>query len=334
MKLRKIFFLTLLSIVSLQSFCQGNSKNQDRNYWLHRFLSVSYPLQSIRINSGYGSRKDPFTHKGSVHGGLDLRAHYENILAMFDGIVQAVSSDSKSGTYITLCHGSYTISYCHCSKIFAHVGDSVLAGDIVAVSGNTGRSTGPHLHITAKCKGSSINPYNLLLYIRRVRQEAYIALGGVIDAMLDPEEFIAKYAPAAMEQQQKYGIPASVTLSQMIYESAWGASELARKGNNYFGIKCSPEWIKEGYPYSCHNDEKRNEKFCNYSSVEKSIEHHSLLLMGDRYRKCRNYPSTDYHHWLMELKSAGYATSKDYVSSCEKIIKQYQLDKYDKIKKM
>ena len=102
-----------------------------------------------------------------------------------------------------------------------------------------------------------------------------------------------------------------------------------QEGNNYFGIKCPPGWVASGKPYSLHHDDRPNEKFCNYASVEESIEHHSRFLMADRYRRCWNYPSTDYHHWLVELKRAGYATATNYVSLCEKIIRKYQLYRYD-----
>ena len=75
--------------------------------------------------------------------------------------------------------------------------------------------------------------------------------------------FFERYAPLAMAQQQKYGVPASVTLAQMYIESAGGKSNLAQTGNNYFGIKCSQQWLAEGKPYSLHHDDKPNEKFCS-----------------------------------------------------------------------
>ena len=143
--------------------------------------------------------------------------------------------------------------------------------------------------------------------------------------------FFERYAPLAMAQQQKYGIPASVTLAQMYIESAGGKSNLAQSGNNYFGIKCSQQWLAEGKPYSLHHDDKPNEKFCNYATVEESIDHHSRLLMSDRYKRCHSYPSTDYHHWLLALKAAGYATARDYVQLCEQIIRKYQLFRYDRL---
>ena len=53
--------------------------------------------------------------------------------------------------------------------------------------------------------------------------------------------------------------------------------------------------------------------------------------MTDRYKRCRSYGSTDYHHWLVEIKRAGYASAKDYVQSCESIISNYKLYVYDEL---
>jgi len=279
-------------------------------------------LKHVKVNSPFGTRRDPFTGAKASHNGLDLKAYYEEVYAMFDGTVKKVGADPRSGNYVVLQHGEYTISYCHLSKVRVSEGDDLIAGDVVAISGNTGRSTGSHLHITCRYKGALTDPYTLLLYIGDVRAEACTALLGEgvtadIDSIsqhqrMDRKTFLSHYAPAAMEQQRQYGIPASVTLAQMAFESDWGRSDLARKGNNYFGIKCSPQWLAEGRPYSLHNDDKPDEKFCNYATVEESIDHHSRLLMSDRYKRCHSYPSTDYHHWLLALKAAGYATARDY----------------------
>ena len=143
--------------------------------------------------------------------------------------------------------------------------------------------------------------------------------------------FFERYAPIAMEQQQKYGIPASITLAQMYLESGGGTSKLAVNGNNYFGIKCSSEWLAAGKPYSLHNDDRPNEKFCNYSRVEDSVLHHSQFLMGSRYSKCRACDSTDYVGWARGLQSAGYATNKNYANILIADIKEYDLQKYDKM---
>lgn len=141
--------------------------------------------------------------------------------------------------------------------------------------------------------------------------------------------FFEQYAPLAMAQQQKYGIPASITLAQMYIESAGGKSNLARNGNNFFGIKCTSDWLAAGKPYSLHNDDRPNEKFCNYSSVEESIEHHSKFLMGKRYARCRQCGSDDYRGWANGLRAAGYATNPNYAKMLISEIEAYGLTKYD-----
>ena len=340
---------SVLALILGVIFCltaSAKSGPSGRDYWIERYLSVSYPLKSVKVSSHFGKRKDPFTGEVSHHSGLDLQAHYEEVYSMFDGIVENVGSDSRSGNYIILRHGEYTVSYCHLSKVTVRKGDDVIAGDPVGYTGSTGRSTGPHLHITCKYKGETRDPYNLLLYIKDVREEAVNALGGNKGGArkkggkkqvakraveINQDEFFNKYANAAMEQQQRYGIPASVTLAQMAYESFWGQSTLATAGNNFFGIKCSREWLAAGKPYSLHNDDKPNEKFCNYASVDESIEHHSRLLMGDRYKRCHRYDSTDYHNWLVAIKACGYATAPDYVKKLEGMIKRYKLYLFDRI---
>lgn len=123
-----------------------------------RYLSVCYPLSSIKINSPYGFRTDPFTGKRKFHNGIDLHAQSAKVFAMMQGKVVAVGQDKVSGKYVTLQHGNFTVSYCHLSQIFVSQGQAVLSGDVVGITGNTGRSTGEHLHITCKYKGHSINP--------------------------------------------------------------------------------------------------------------------------------------------------------------------------------
>ena len=312
----------------------AKDKRGGREFWIDRYMSVCYPLKSVRITSNFGTRKDPFTGEKSAHSGLDLAARHESVMSMFDGVIEGTGSDGRSGMYVVIRHGLYTVSYCHLSKILVEKGMEVLAGDVVGVTGSTGRSTGPHLHITAKRDGKRVDPTMLLRYIASVRTEAIEALGGKPSLASIPfdegcEDFIKHYSGIAMQHQKQYGIPASVTLSQMAYESGWGKSDLARNGRNYFGIKANRKWLADGKPYSVHDDDKKGEKFCNYSSVEESVEHHSRLLMSDRYKKCRNHKVDDYHGWLTSLKQAGYASAPDYVASCEKIIKRYKLYRYD-----
>lgn len=135
---------------------------------------VSLPLKSIHIGSGFGMRMHPIYHKQMMHNGVDLSARYENVYSMFPGTVIKVGQDNRSGKFVTVRTGDYTISYCHLSRQYVMTNDFVNAGTIIACSGNTGASTGAHLHITAKKDGKAINPAILLDYIHKV-YEYYVS---------------------------------------------------------------------------------------------------------------------------------------------------------------
>ena len=151
-----------------------------KEIWVGRYLSVSYPLQRIRINSSYGYRKGPvYRGKGNSTTAVDLHARGDEVLAMMEGVVVKVGQDKTSGKYVTLRHGSYTVSYCHLSKVFVGKGATVRPRDVVGVSGSTGRSTGEHLHITCKLNGKSIDPLLVLDYIKSIQEECVAALAAL-----------------------------------------------------------------------------------------------------------------------------------------------------------
>ncbi len=137
---------------------ETDSVDNKQKQWISSYPSITYPLKSIKVTSPYGYRRDPFTGKQSWHNGLDLRAKNEPAYAMMDGIVEKVGYDNRSGNYVTLRHGNYYVSYCHLSSIIVRKGEYVYPGIIVGVTGNSGRSTGSHLHLTCKKDGKSINP--------------------------------------------------------------------------------------------------------------------------------------------------------------------------------
>ena len=159
------------NLVSLTSIA-GKQSEEMRRQWIDCYMSVSYPLKEIIVTSPYGRRKDLFTGKRSNHKGLDLRARNEEVYAMMPGEVVKVSSDKRSGNHVTIRHGDYTVSYCHLSKTLVKKGAQVLPGEVVAISGNTGRSTAPHLHITAKFGKKHIDPAILLQFVKETREEA------------------------------------------------------------------------------------------------------------------------------------------------------------------
>ena len=146
---------------------ETDSVDNKQKQWISSYPSITYPLKSIKITSPYGYRRDPFTGKLSWHNGLDLRAKNEPAYAMMDGIVEKVGYDNRSGNYVTLKHGNYHVSYCHLSSVIVGKGERVFSGTIVGVTGNTGRSTGCHLHLTCKKDGKSVNPTILLNLIEK-----------------------------------------------------------------------------------------------------------------------------------------------------------------------
>ena len=123
------------------------------------------PLDTLLVTSPYGYRIDPFTRKRKMHSGMDFRASSDKVYAMMPGKVLKVGYDKVSGNYITLQHGSITVSYCHLSQVLKNKNDLVTVGEVVGVTGNTGRSTGEHLHLTCKIKDKKVNPMIILDYI-------------------------------------------------------------------------------------------------------------------------------------------------------------------------
>jgi len=138
-------------------------------------------------------------------------------------------------------------------------------------------------------------------------------------------EYIAAWKDVAIEQMEKHGIPASITLAQAILESGDGNSELARRANNHFGIKCHDWKGKRVY----HNDDRRNECFRKYGSARESFEDHSDFLKRARYRFLFDYAVTDYESWAKGLKKAGYATNPQYPKLLIRLIEENQLHQYD-----
>lgn len=129
---------------------------------------VALPLEKIHINSGFGMRRHPIYHKRIMHNGIDLSARYEKVYSMFPGTVIKVGQDSRSGKFVTVRTGNYTISYCHLSQQLVKENEFVNAGTNIAISGNTGASTGPHLHLTTKKDGQAVNPTILINFIRSI----------------------------------------------------------------------------------------------------------------------------------------------------------------------
>ena len=144
-----------------------------REALIRQYLAVAYPLRHIRVTSAFGMRRHPILNKRMRHNGIDLRARYEEVFSVLDGVVTAVGSDRLSGRYVSIrCMGGYSFSYCHLSQPLVKVGERVKAGEVIAISGNSGMSTGAHLHLGVHdASGQWLDPIVMLRFVQQTRNE-------------------------------------------------------------------------------------------------------------------------------------------------------------------
>lgn len=139
--------------------------------------------------------------------------------------------------------------------------------------------------------------------------------------------YIERYSEMAIRQMLEHKIPASVILAQAISESSSGTSQLAKKSNNHFGIKCHTGWAGDTI---LKDDDSLNECFRSYKNIEESYTDHSLFLKTrPRYAELFKLSSADYRSWCIGLKNAGYATSPNYAFQLIKLIEENRLFELD-----
>lgn len=144
------------------------------------------------------------------------------------------------------------------------------------------------------------------------------------------EIYIEQYSDLAIEHMDRYKIPASITLAQGILESGAGMSDLARRSNNHFGIKCHRGW-SGGRVFAA--DDTPNDCFRSYKNVDDSYQDHSEFLVGgSRYKNLFELSITDYKGWARGLQKSGYATDRAYANKLIKLIEDYELYRFDDIK--
>lgn len=138
--------------------------------------------------------------------------------------------------------------------------------------------------------------------------------------------YIDRFKTIAIQEMNLYGIPASITIAQGLFESGSGNGELARVANNHFGIKCTSDWKGKGY---YKDDDNHNDCFRVYDKPEDSFRDHSEFLKRPRYAKLFQLDKNDYAGWANGLKAAGYATNPNYPQLLINIIQKYNLTQYD-----
>lgn len=126
-------------------------------------VDICLPVEG-EFTSRFGYRTHPITGKFGIHNGLDIAApEGTKISAAFNGVVKEVGYNKVRGNYILIAHGGETKTlYMHCSEVIAPEGAVVRQGEIIALVGNTGWSTGAHLHFSIIIGGKYCNPEWLL----------------------------------------------------------------------------------------------------------------------------------------------------------------------------
>jgi murein DD-endopeptidase MepM/ murein hydrolase activator NlpD len=126
-------------------------------------LPSRWPVRG-QVNSGYGSRVSPWSAQSEFHSGLDIGAPVGTpVRAPAPGTVVFAGVHAEYGQTLIVDHGNETKSiYGHLSKVYVAVNQKVERGEAIALTGNTGRSSGPHLHYEIQVKGQSVNPTSYL----------------------------------------------------------------------------------------------------------------------------------------------------------------------------
>ena len=259
---------------------------------LNRRTSVALPLDFIHVTSDYGYRRDPITRvKERFHNGIDLRcAKGSLVYAMMPGIIEkVVYSETGYGHHVIINHIGLRILYGHLGIIAVKEGDVVSPGTIVALSSDTGRSTGPHLHIRAeKLIGNEWKSVDPEPFIKHLND--YIA--GLQEEMANlrfesrPDKPLNLHNLFKVMKDCGVLFP-KIVAAQYCLETGYGSSNVCRNYNNLFGL----------YNSSSHD-------YYRFRSWEESVAGYVSMIQ-------RRYdPKKDKDYYAF-LKRIGYAENMD-----------------------
>lgn len=130
---------------------------------LHAGAQVSLPLQQLKVNSPFGKRTHPITGQPDFHRGVDLAARCDPVLNIMNGTITETGYNAILGYYIRISHGDFTSIYGHLSYILVAPCEKVVAGQLIGITGSTGRTTGEHLHFSIRFRDDYLNP---LLFLK------------------------------------------------------------------------------------------------------------------------------------------------------------------------
>ena len=255
-------------------------------------MNVCLPLDLLNVNSAFGIRRDPISLCRKFHDGIDFQCRYQRVYSMLPGIVREIHHGKKEyGNFVLLNYGNLQCLYGHLSHITVKQNEIVEAGTIIGISGSTGKSTGPHLHLRIEKDGKGVDPEPFIAYLNhyitmlqdRIR---YLQDGTLPDPGLNMDRLYATL--------QKYGIRyPKIVLAQAILETGYFTSRVCLDKNNLFGLR-SPT---DGSYY-------------NFDTWEESVKAYRDYV---QYK----YRNGDYYTFLNRI---GYAEDRTYTLKLRKIV--------------
>lgn len=250
---------------------------------------VCLPLDFLRKTSGYGSRVDPIYKCERFHDGIDLRCNGSYVYSMMPGVVRKVVYSNRGyGNHVILAHGDIECLYGHLHIATVKEGDVVPAGYVVGVSGNTGKTTGPHLHIKLSYRGKSIDPEPFIRYLNRY-----------ITTLQDKIEYLQTGKNNTLtvhnlyRAMERYDIQhKQVVMAQALLETGYFTSRVCQECNNLFGLRRP----SDGSYYTFERWEDSVKAYRDYVQYK--------------------YRGGDYYDFLDRI---GYAEDRDYVQKVRNI---------------
>ena len=260
---------------------------------LHDRLNVCLPLDFLKVNSKYGYRQDPIMKCARFHDGIDLKCSYDYVYSMLPATVKEVRHGNKGyGNYVILDHGIMECLYGHLSAIVVEEGEILPAGSVVAISGNTGKSTGPHLHIRLRKNGKSVDPKPFISflndYIIRLQDKiAYVRDGIKPQQELNIQNLVTEMDRCGITNQR-------YVVAQALLETGYFTSRVCLECNNLFGLRRPSDG-----------------SYYEFDRWEESVKAYKDYV---QYK----YKGGDY---LLFLKRIGYAEDPDYIVKVHQIAK-------------
>ena len=255
-------------------------------------MNVCLPLDFLKLNSAYGYRKDPIIRCSRFHDGIDLQCNHARVYAMLPGVVKKVHWGNNSyGNYVILNHGTLECLYGHLDKITVRENDTIQAGTIIGISGNSGKSTGPHLHIRLQKDGRSINPDTFVAYLNSYITELHDKMSFLrFGTKPDMELNITNLYAVLEDYSVKFP---KIVVAQALLETGYFTSNVCLQNNNLFGLRRP----SDGRYYS-------------FNSWQESVKAYRDYV---QYK----YKGGNYFDFLNRI---GYAEDNEYINKIGKIV--------------